>query len=375
MIITSSSICAYEIDFVGGGEEVKKDGDAIAFRWKTTDGTFKVFVYDGGLQQQGECLKDILNHYYFDAPEDIKDASKKIIDAVFVSHSDQDHTVGLNTILENFQVNALYMNRPWLYVDELFDRVDDGRITRSSLEQRLRENYSYVNDLETTAIKNDIPIYEAFQGTVVEENLTILSPAKEFYLQLLAESEKTPLNEDAKSFSIKKAFAYVRSLISTWLADDLRDDVETSVENEMSVVLLGDMNVEKFLLVGDAGQRALSQANDFALDQNIVIRDKVKILQIPHHGGRHNIGPTILNTMVGGIVSKGITTGKEAYVSAAKDSDHPLAMVTNAYIRRGVKVYKNNGNTICHHQGNMPERGWGTVSQVPFSEKVEEWDD
>lgn len=63
-----------------------------------------------------------------------------------------------------------------------------------------------------------------------------------------------------------------------------------------------------------------------------------------------------------------------AYVSVAKDSDHPLQMVVNAFTRRGVKVYKTEGNIIHHHK-NMPDReGWSALEKLNFEEKVEEWD-
>ena len=62
-----------------------------------------------------------LNRYYFG---DKKDRKEKIIDFVIVSHSDQDHTAGLEEILKNFNVKKLYMNRPWRYVDDVFAADD-----------------------------------------------------------------------------------------------------------------------------------------------------------------------------------------------------------------------------------------------------------
>ena len=72
---------AYEIDFVGVGDECKKDADAIALRWKDLFGNYKIAVYDGGLQAHGEKLEQHLNQYYFD--ED----TEKVIDYVICSHS------------------------------------------------------------------------------------------------------------------------------------------------------------------------------------------------------------------------------------------------------------------------------------------------
>lgn len=63
------------------------------------------------------------------------------------------------------------------------------------------------------------------------------------------------------------------------------------------------------------------------------------------------------------------------FVSIGKDSDHPKAMVTNAYIRRGVKVYEARTSTIHHHKGEMPERkGWTNATKIDFSIEVDDWD-
>lgn len=44
--------------------------------------------------------------------------------------------------------------------------------------------------MEYIAIQKAIPIYKAFQGTIISEKLTILSPTKDLFLELLFESDK-----------------------------------------------------------------------------------------------------------------------------------------------------------------------------------------
>lgn len=360
---------AYELDFIGVNEETQ-DADAIGIRWIVNNDHYVVGVYDGGIKLYCEKLKEHMETYYFN------NSSNEVVDFVICSHSDQDHTSGIKEILESFEVKALYMNRPWEYVDDVFDKVNDGRITKESLKKRLKEKYKYISELEDIAVEKEIPIFEAFQGTVIEDKLTILSPSKEFYLELLVESDKTPLIEKASWTSIlTRTFKeIVNALIESWSDEKLRENVSTSAENEMSVVLLGDMDEEYFLLTGDAGIRALNKSIEYADNLFISIKDDVKFYQIPHHGGRHNVSPSLLNNMVGNIVSEGYTNGKVAFVSAGKNSDHPLKMVVNAYIRRGVKVYKTDGGIIHHHR-NMPTRdGWVSINNMGFNKEVEEWD-
>ena len=182
---------AYEIDYIGvKADKATKDADAICLRWKTgiaLNGMpiYKVGVIDGGFEAHGNAMIAHMNQYYFDDAEGVKSKEKKTIDFVVVTHPDQDHAIGLKQVLKAFDVKKIYMNRPWLYVDELFDKVNDGRITKQSLRERLRNNYETIADIENIAEENKIPIYEAFEGTYVENEILILSPEKQFYLDLL----------------------------------------------------------------------------------------------------------------------------------------------------------------------------------------------
>ena len=81
------------------------------------------------------------------------------------------------------------------------------------------------------------------------------------------------------------------------------------------------------------------------------------------------MSPSVLNRMLGEKIEKGSSRNKVAFASVAQNSSHPLKMVTNAYIRRGVTIYKTNGNVICHHNGKMPDR----LKSIEFSDYVEEW--
>lgn len=206
----------------------------------------------------------------------------------------------------------------------------------------------------------------------------MLSPSKEFYLELLVESSKTPLEKNHADNTfvgfIRGVVQYVKSLFETWYIENLRENVSTSAENEMSVVIYGEMD-DNFLLTGDAGIRALDKSIIYSEIIGKAIKDNVKFVQIPHHGGRHNVSTTILNRLVGNVVTEGTTTDKIAFVSAAYESDHPLQVVVNAFVRRGVRVYKTKGNIIRHCK-DMPDRvGWTTLTSLGFEKNVEEWED
>ena len=254
---------AYEIEFIGVGEDkCKQNADAICIRWKKDDDfddtNYIIGVVDGGFEAHGNALTNHMNQYYFDDSKRNKEKSEKEIDFVIVTHPDQDHTAGLLKILDNFTVKKIYMNRPWLYVDDLYDNVNDGRITKASLEMRLREKYKTISDIEEKAEEDGIDIYEALQGTIIENNLLILSPSKDFYLKLLIESEKTPLTEDTSMNEngmfvkiAKYAKEVILSILEKWDVETLREGEITSAENESSVVTRGVINNSGFLLTGD----------------------------------------------------------------------------------------------------------------------------
>lgn len=371
---------AYEIDFIGvGTDKCTQDADAICLRWKCGSDIFglpkyKIGVIDGGFEAHGDAMVEHMNRYYFNDANGKLGKDKKIIDFMVVTHPDQDHTSGLKKILQNFKVKKIYMNRPWCYVDELFDKVNDGRRTPDGIKWELHEKYHTISEIEGIAQDEGIEISCAFNDTLcIEDSLLILSPSKQFYLDLLVESEKTPFQENSQKQGLfSRAKEYLLNIAEDWGYETLRDDVSTSSENESSVVLFG---YEGFLLTGDAGIRALNNAIDYAESKDIDIPASVSFYQIPHHGGRHNVGPSVLDRMLGKKVSNGCSKGKTACASVADGSDHPLKMVTNAYIRRGVTPYKTNGNTIRHHEGDMPDRGWPRAESIGFADKVEKWDD
>ena len=367
----------YEIDFIGvSKDKTSTNADAICFRWENHDG-YKIAVYDVGLKVYGEKLVDHLNKYYFNDDSNRYDRLEKKINYLFISHPHQDHVSGIDAIIENFDIGVIYMNCPWLYKDELEDLYsNDGRVTPKSIGDELNIDFSLIKHVEEMADEYGIKIHNAFQGENIDDRLYILSPSKDFYLQKIAASSKTKrltkmaMNESV--FKIDKA----DGILETWDKETLREGESTDAENETSIVLLGNMEDECFLLTADAGNEALREGIDFSLYCGWDLSTMVNFYEIPHHGGRHNVSPSLLDDLLGRKVKKGSTAGRSAVASVAEDSDHPKKMVVNAFKRRGIKVYSTAGNTFWHHHGDMPKRKeFHQAEQLPFFKYVESWDD
>ena len=151
-----------------------------------------------------------------------------------------------------------------------------------------------------------------------------------------------------------------------WVAESmnvetLEHDAATSAENESSAVLYGELGHRRVLLTGDAGVHALTCAADYAEGYGVHLCN-LDLMQVPHHGSRNNITPTVLNRVM----------GRAACVSAASaSSTHPRRVVTNAFIRRGAEVYSTEGAAL-RLPHNMPYRiGYGPANPVPFYSAVE----
>jgi beta-lactamase superfamily II metal-dependent hydrolase len=154
--------------------------------------------------------------------------------------------------------------------------------------------------------------------------------------------------------------------------ETLRDDGETTPTNNSSAISLLTVDDQQLLLTGDAGIPALEQAMT-VLEAEGFRPGSFRFVQVPHHGSRRNVGPSILNRMLG---PKGQTTQhSSAFVSVPKKNpEHkfPAKKVTNAFYRRGYSVSVTQGQSICYKDDAPARDGWTALTPLPFYEKVEE---
>ncbi len=256
------------------------------------------------------------------------------------------------------------MHRPWDHAAEMRDLFHDGRITDNSLEERIREALQSAHDLEQVALARKMLITEPFQGNSIGPFL-VLSPEEQWYLnELVPHFRGTPqpvVAKDSLGAMLRAALGEAAQRVKETLDfETLKEGGETSAENDSSTVLLGRFGNDKVLLTGDAGVQALERAIAYALSLGINL-DDLRLLQVPHHGGRHNVSPSVLNQI----------KAEVAIAPASKDDpNHPRRVVTNALRRRGATVFATKGINLTHNHG-MPARGWGNASPIPFFDEVE----
>lgn len=349
----------YEIDFIEAGE--KKSGDAIALRYGNESGQL-VHVVDGGYANcdDGQKLIDLINAHY--AP-----VSK--INNVVLTHPDTDHASGLKKIVETCNMDTLWMNRPWLYVDDLLPMFD-YEYARDGLIERLKKDFPHTAELEEIANRRGIPIKEAFQGTAIGA-FVVLAPTKSHYLNLVVASEKTP----KISGLIELPKKIINAIKGIWGQENLKGDTEgTSSENEMSIVQYAQIAGDKILLTGDAGVETLEESYQYAKAGGVPLPG-INFFQVPHHGGRRNLSTDILDKWLGAkLASKPTLPTFNVAISANQgDDDHPRKAVRRALIHRGGGVLSTKGKKHVYWFKGKPLRaGWSHAPHEEYPEDTEE---
>lgn len=362
----------YEIDFLAVGDN-SKSGDAIALRFGDLDGDRSeqtVVIIDGGYKESGEKLVEhIKTHYETD-----------VIDLVILTHPDSDHASGLHVILEELEVKKLWMHKAWDHTDGKSILFKDGRVTDNSIEKRLKDSLEVAYALEQLAIEKGIPIEEPFTGLADDTGyISVVGPTEDFYNDMLVgfsglPEPEEPVNGKSRAANVfeKAKDAVVNWISEKWNFDLITDDGDTtSPQNNSSAIVHINYNGSRMLFTGDAGREALSEAVENLNGQGL---PGLSFIQVPHHGSFRNIGPTVLNKLIGEIKPKEHTPHLTAFVSAAKEGNpkHPSKKVINAFIRRGAKVLITGGVNIRFYS-SAPERvGWSKAEPVKFFDKVEE---
>ena len=337
-----------EIDFIETGDSGSGDAVAIRRRYNRHD---YIYVVDGGYTDDGQKLVDHIRKYYGESSS---------VDHLVLTHPDADHASGLETVLAKLGIQCLWMNRPWMHVDALmpmFNRYQN----RERLIARLKGDFPKVAALENIANEMNIRINDAFQGDVIGE-FTVLSPSKPTYLQLVVESDRTPVPATKMNAPLEEAASPAK-----WGEENLKGDTEgTSAENETSIVQFAEICGKKVLLTGDAGVRALTEAHQAACQSN-KSTFPLDWFQVPHHGSRRNLSSDVLDAWLGAKLPRPRQMGpKQAMISANRnDKEHPKKAVVRALIHRGRRVFQTNG-TLCVSSNGAPDRGWPTANPLDY---------
>jgi beta-lactamase superfamily II metal-dependent hydrolase len=368
-----------EVEFLAVGDG-SRPGDAIIVRYGDP-AAYHLMVVDGGTANCGETLVTHLKKHF---------GALVSLEHLVLTHSDADHASGLREVLREIPVAHVWLHIPWLLSEHAMHLFKHKGWTKDTLAAAIKKEYDIVAEIVDLAIAQGCQLHYPFQGQQIGP-FAVLSPSSTQYLYLLPQFDKTPepdqrLLETAGVWIgkpsgnpllvlLEKAAAKVQNWVpESWTGERLRDGGVTSASNETSVILYANLDEERrILLTGDAGPQALSWAAAYARANGFPLQS-FSFVQIPHHGSRRNVGPSILNQLLGPIQPEG-TIRFTAFVSAPKDDDtHPRKIVLNAFMRRGGKVIATQGTNKIHYGGFPKRDGYVDVEPIPFSSTVEEYD-
>lgn len=351
----------FEIDFLPVGAH-SKSGDAILARWGDLTkanpwGTRSVAVIDGGFHETGEAIIDHVRDCY----------ETQLIDVMVSTHPDNDHICGLIAVMESneVEVGELWIHQPWKY---LTCRLSPFQL-QSSGASAFNAYVANAKHLHQLAERKGVEIKAPFtrvQHTGSNGTLTVAGPTEDFYKSLVGDFGAASVGSVHKA-SRPSLFRKVNEDLDT---ESLTDDGTTSAANNSSVITLLEVDGHRVLLTGDAGMPALTNAMP-AIDPDEA--GPLSFIQVPHHGSRHNVGPTILNQLLGHPSPLDGARGV-AYCSAAKENPEakrPAKMVTNAFHRRGYPVSVTAGNAICVSHNAPNRQGWEPLDAEQFHPSVE----
>lgn len=345
----------HQIDFLPVENEdgdSTKSGDAIAMQFTNpATGLPIVVVIDSGTTMIGDKVADHIEKVY----------GTKHVDLLISTHPDTDHLNGISALLDRCSVGELMMHLPWNH-DSRADELG---------------NYERIVSVHNKAVELSIPVTEPFTGDMrFGGAITILGPNLVYYTEMLAaaiDRELTGTSSLSASFGgglgVKLAKVLERTL-ARFPIETLTDVDDTSPRNKTSVITLLRVDDRRFMFTGDAGIDSLENAS--AYYEGIVgsfASFPLYLFQAPHHGSHHNVGPTILDRILGPKdAGYGTTFGIS---SSAKSSEkHPSPRVTNAIGRRGAQVFATEGITLGVEYG--VSRGW--VAASPIGPLVEDGD-
>jgi hypothetical protein len=305
-------------------------------------------IVDAGFQDDGEALVEHVKHYY----------DTTTIDLAILTHPDADHIGGMGEVVRGLGVKEL-----WLH--DIGERGGAGLPAADA-----------VDELIEVAGEQGTLVREAFAGRSAFGNaLFILGPTAEYYQQLVAEQQqvaKAAVGGRGMSFGspvtvLAQRFLAVLSA-ETWFGDA----GGTSPRNNTSMITLLQLDGQQLLLTADAGVPALDRALDWAEQQGGRVYQP-HLVQMPHHGSRHNASSAFLDRLLG---PTGQAQSRTAIASVTEEAEkHPSPRVSNGFMRRGYVVAPTHGKTVLFSENAEPRPGWGPAKLLPPLDESLEDDD
>ncbi len=341
-----------EIDVLPSSSD-KKGADSIllrfgTFSYDTNKNSQKVVLIDGGYKENTKRIQTHLDEFY----------DTKRIDLLICTHPDGDHINGAVELLndKSIIIDKVLVHNPWDYSYTVNRKSSDNRTTANSIETRLENSLSSLDDFISKLDERKIEYKSPFAGR--EEfsgSIKILGPTKPFYTKKITEFPGMPDHG-------KWSESYSPEIVN--YDEDMKhfvDEPETSARNASSAIVLFEYKGFKVLFTGDAGVESLELAIKFAEENNIDLTN-LDYMQIPHHGSLKNMSKALADKI----------ETNQYFVSAPSNSEkHPSKLLLNYFQNKlNKKVFHISTNTLCMSK-NAPTRNWSSAENTPLFDKVQ----
>lgn len=234
----------------------------------------------------------------------------EIVDALFVTHYDDDHIGGilkLTQTVRNLKIGTVYLNA-----------FSNGLVPSAELSAMQNQKLFHALLPSSAGVCSSVVRGQriSLDGAV----LTVIAPSTESRAKALQEMERAE-----KSITTLAAHSDWNKTFDELMECDYPNP-DTSVSNQSSIVMIFEYADKRFLLCGDAPAKSIEEG--LQLVQNRAF----DLVKLPHHGSIRNLSDTFL---------KMITS--DAFLICADGASHPSKQTISKLIRRfgNVKVYSN----------------------------------
>jgi beta-lactamase superfamily II metal-dependent hydrolase len=309
-------------------------------------GTLAHLIIDGGYEDDGDALVEHFANVY----------RTKYVDLVVLTHPDADHRGGIPTVLTKLEVGLLAVPDPAAHGGSALSAA--GKVA----------------ELRALAAREGTQVVEPFAGSGgFGGALLVAGPSEAFYEQKLAEQlaregVAAAVQPTATREALQAAIARLSAAVLPHLPVEIpfSDSGGDKPLNDTSTVIDLQFGEQRFLFTGDAGVPALDDAAAYLDAQGRTDRP-VTMVQVAHHGSRHNASSDCLDRLLGPNTDerRGAALISISH-AAAQDPRYPSPRVTNAYARRGYPCFASEENKVMALWGEGAERpGWTPMTPLP----------
>ncbi len=263
-----------------------RNGDAFVIQHKDSKGKAHNLIIDGG---PAGAYKNELKQL-------LETVNKEGIDAVILTHADDDHIGGILKFFSQTQtlnVGKVYYNSARLLACKLgieADKKNELLLDMSDVNHSYRQMVSLEDVLCQKGIdKNTNLICDDSQNIKIGDiELEILSPTKEQLKKLGRKWEREQYLETDNGGKLSDHKKKIRDL---W---DNLEQPENTITNDSSIAFLLKYKQDIILFMGDANPETIQNAlanRGYKIDNKI----RLSYMKLSHHGSRHNITTELLD--------------------------------------------------------------------------------